>query len=117
MQRGTKRIVFLNTSILTSEGKFNYHKATLEQIEIILQGEHKNTPRLSAVDHEATAAIFSKLTGETIPVNRIQYKQEFSDLCIILKLKGRPPEGKILTRHEIEEIGYEFGILYKIVSI
>jgi len=114
MQRGTKRIVFLNTSILTAEGGFYYHNECLERVLDILQNEHKNTPRLSAVGHGSTAAVFSELTGENVPVNRIQYKQEFSDLCIVLKMKGRPPEGKVLNREEMEKIGYEFGILYQL---
>lgn len=36
-----------------------------------------------------------------------------NEIAIVFKLKGRPEEGKILTIQEIEEIGYEFGVLIR----
>jgi len=30
---------------------------------------------------------------------------------LVFKLKGRVPEGKVLSREELEAIGYEFGLL------
>jgi hypothetical protein len=44
-------------------------------------------------------------------MNRIQYQQAPGNTALVFKLKGRAPEGKILTTKEIEEIGYEWGIL------
>ncbi|HNC58634.1 MAG TPA: DUF1874 domain-containing protein [Leptospiraceae bacterium] len=55
----------------------------------------------------------SELLGVTVPVNRIEYRQETGDTAIVFKLKGRPPEGAILSKEQLEEIGYDFGIIVK----
>ena len=68
-------------------------------------------PLLSAIGHETTAQILTELLGFEIPVNRIEYRQEPGDIALVFKLRGRPSEGKILTRDEIEAMGYDFGIL------
>ncbi len=54
---------------------------------------------------------YQPLLGVPVPVNRIQYEQTTGDLAVVFKLRGRPPEGKILTAEEIEAIGYDFGLL------
>ena len=105
----SKRIVFLNTTILTCDGIFSLHTQPLANVRELLSAVKDE--RLSAIGHESTALILSELLGETIECNRIQYKQEIGDLAICFKLNGRPPEGKILTKEEIEAIGYEFKFL------
>ena len=106
-----KRIVFLNTSIVTTEGFFSYEKTTLENVKETISGAGDNI--LSAIGHQSTADILTELTGIEVPVNRIMYEQEKNDLAIVFKLRGRPEEGKILSREEIEEIGYDFFYLRK----
>jgi hypothetical protein len=49
-----------------------------------------------------------------VPQNRVEFKQTADDLGLVLKLKQRPPPGKILSREEIEEIGYEFGLITRL---
>jgi hypothetical protein len=101
------RIVFLNTSILTCDGVFSMRTVTLDEVKA-LPG---TIERLSAIGHASTAEILTELLGDKIAVNRIEYKQEPGDLAVVFKLKGRPPEGTILSRNEIEAIGYEFKFL------
>jgi hypothetical protein len=73
-----------------------------------------NRETLSAIGHESTAQILSDLLGIDVPVNRIQFAQQEEQTALVFKLQGRPPEGKILTREEIETIGYKFQILRRI---
>jgi hypothetical protein len=101
------KIVILNTSILTNYGKFNYYSVSLE----IVKESVLNREILSAVGHESTAQIISSLLNIQCPVNRIQYIQHPRDCVFIFKLNGRPPEGKILSIKEIEEIGFTWGRL------
>jgi len=96
----------LNTSILTNFGEYSYCPLTLDDVKITIQGGFN-----SAIGHEAAAQIISDLLGVDCPVNRIYYKMEVGDLALVFKLNGRPPEGRILSREEIEEIGYSWGIL------
>lgn len=99
-------VTILNTSIITSFGNFSYAPLTLEEaIEKVEDGF------VSAIGHESTAVIISTLLNIECKMNRIQYSQEAGDEALVFKLKGRPPEGTILSLQEIEEIGYEWGLL------
>ena len=108
-----KRIVFMNTSIITSIGTFTYDIETLEYLQNFIIS-NPGIEKISAIGHQSTSDILTELFGFSIPLNRIQYKQEVGDYCIVFKLNGRPEEGKILTREEVEKIGYEFYVLEKI---
>lgn len=66
---------------------------------------------MSAIGHQSTADILTELLDMPIPMNRILFQQEPGQKAICFKLKGRPEEGKILSREEIEQIGYEFKLL------
>lgn len=101
-------ITILNTSIITSHGSYTYKACSLEQAKqlVAVAGGYQ-----SAVGHETTAAVISTLLGVFVKMNRIQYQQQPGDTALVFKLKERAPEGKILTAEEIEEIGYEWGVL------
>lgn len=104
------KIVFLNCSIMTTEGLFLKKKVSLEEVKKIIDDADTI---LSAIGHESTATILSKLVDREIPVNRIKYEQNCNDLAIVFQLRARPHEGKILSQEEIEEIGYDFYIVKK----
>lgn len=104
-------ITILNTSILTNFGAYNYHSISLLDAQQIVE----NNPFQSAIGHQATADILTSLLGVTVPMNRIQYSQQQGDTALVFKLKGRAEEGKILTVAEIEEMGYEFGLLKRLM--
>ena len=109
------KLAILNTSILTNFGSFSYKQIDLPSaISAVQIDGFASDGILSAVGHESTAAILTDLLGVEIPVNRIQFAQEVGQKALVFKLKGRAPEGKILSREEIEEIGYEFGLLTRL---
>lgn len=107
-------ITVLNTSILTNFGKYQYNEISLDRAREIAQQANGFGLLASAVGHQSTCDILTKLLGVTIPMNRIEYKQEVGTAALLFKLKGRPEEGKILTVEEIEEIGYNFGLLIRL---
>lgn len=102
-------VALLNTSILTDFGSYDYIPITTEAAKNLIA----NRSTISAIGHQSTADIMSSLLDSEINMNRIQFKQQRYQRAIVFKLKGRPEEGKILTRLEIEKIGYEFGLLIK----
>lgn len=102
-----KTITLLNCAIITSEGNYSLKKTTLEEVKELIEYVEIQ----SAIGHRATAEILTELLGTNVPMNRIQYEQQTGEIAIVFKLKSRIPEGKILTREEIEQIGYEFCIL------
>lgn len=99
-----KKVALLNTTIATVDGVFEVRTITLEKAREIAQSNEL----LSAIGHESTAQIMSELLQVNVPVNRIQFSQELNQTALVFKLKGRAPEGVILTKKEIEAIGYEF---------
>lgn len=102
-------VTILNTSILTNFGSYKYEPLTLtESKELISNGFE------SAVGHQSTCDVLSKLLGVEVKMNRIQYSQNIGDVALVFKLKGRPEEGKILTIHEIDSVGFEFGKLTRL---
>lgn len=105
-----RKTVLLNTSILTDYGIFGYVPLSLEDAIDIASRENVE----SAIGHEATAQILAEVLGIPVAVNRTNTKQAPGDQAIVFKLRGRPLEGKILTREQVDEIGYDFGLLTRI---
>lgn len=73
---------------------------------------------VSAVGHESTAAIMSELLGVQVPVNRIQVVPVPGDKLLCFKLKRRTPEGVVLSKEEIKQLGYEWVLMtyYKTIG-
>jgi len=107
----------LNTSIITGlpavgepPATYRIKARTLQDVKVTMM----TNPWQSAIGHTATAEILTDLTGYIVPVNRIEYRQEIGDTAIVFKLRGRAPEGVILTREQIEEIGYDFYLMTRL---
>lgn len=105
-----RKTVLLNTSILTDYGVYGYTPLSLEDAVLIANRENLE----SAIGHQATAEILTELLSVPVAVNRTNNKQAPGDQAIVFKLRGRPEEGKILTREDIDRIGYDFGLLTRI---
>ena len=103
--------ILLNTSIITTEGTFQLKKLTLENVLMGIDADGGPETVFSAIGHESTAQILTELLGFHVPFNRIQFEQIEGETAYVFKLRGRPGEGKILTKSEIEKIGYDFFYL------
>lgn len=102
------KIALLNTSIITGDGSYEYR--TISQPDALrLLDDHDGT--VSHIGHDSTAAIMTELLGVDVPMSRVPYTQRAGDIALVFKLNGRPPEGRILSREEIESIGYTWGLL------
>ena len=106
------KLALLNTSILTTAGAYRLINITLDDARRIVSDHAGNLD--SAIGHQSTAEIMTTLLGTEIPVNRQMLTQEVGQAALVFKLNGRPPEGKILTVEEIEEIGYKFQVLKRL---
>lgn len=70
----------------------------------------RSSPVVSAVGHSATAAALSTILGVPIKENRIAVRMVKGDKAIHLVLSARLPEGKVLSRDELEGIGYDLAL-------
>jgi len=100
-------IALLNTSIATADGTYTLETITIDQAKNLIQ----NRETISAVGHGPTARVMTDMLGIDVPENRIEFEQQPGQTALVFKLNRRLPEGKILSREEIEQIGYKFQIL------
>lgn len=107
-------MILTNTNIVTSEGIYQNRKATLEEVCLHIDAWGGKHGMKSAIGHESTAKILTELLGFEVKANRVPYEQREREVAIVFKLKGRPPEGKILSKKEIETIGYDFYFLVRL---
>lgn len=109
-----RTLTILNTSILTSYGRFSYDPISLgEAKQIVRDYQAKGKTVQSAIGHQSTADLLTTLLEFPVAVNRMEFRQTVDDAALIFKLKQRAPEGKILSCEDIEAIGYEFGLLVR----
>ena len=102
----------LNSSVVPCAGLWDVQSVSLGRARI-----YADRPSLtSAIGHESTAAPLSQLLEINVPVNRILVTPVEGDTLLCFKLKGRAPEGKILTVAELEELGYEFFVMELVYS-
>lgn len=104
------KLALLNTSILTNDGEYKLESISLEQVHNLVR-EYGLKEFDSAIGHESTAQILTELLSIEVLVNRQMFAQEVGQKALVFKLNGRPLEGKILNREEIEAIGYSFKLL------
>lgn len=104
-------VAVLNTSIVTADGSFTLETISLDEAKALVADPAEV---LSAVGHESTSQILTELLGVTVPVNRIQFAQQQGQVALVFKLHGRPQEGTILSREEIEAVGYSFKKLTRL---
>jgi hypothetical protein len=101
------QVLILNCAIITAHGNYSYQPIPVKDAKTLI-----NTKGfISAVGHESTAKILSEILETDIPQNRIQANQEPGQEALVFSMKQRIPEGKILSREEIEEIGYTLNLL------
>jgi len=106
------KLALLNTTIATTDGLYEIKTVTLGTAKSLVHHALDAGVELdSAIGHESTAAIMSELLDTDIPVNRQMFAQQEGQQALVFKLKGRAPEGVILSSEEIETIGYEFKIM------
>lgn len=104
------KIAVLNGPIVTSFGNYTYFPVPIESAKILINAAEFS----SFVGHESTAQIVSELLEKPIGYSRKELKQKIGQIALVFRLKQRAPEGKVLNKTEVEEIGYEFGILYRL---
>jgi hypothetical protein len=86
------------------EVRVKLKRITVEEAKELLKGSF-----VSAVGHEGTTKLLSELLGVNIPTNRITVYFQRGDKGIHFFLKERLPEGKVLSKEELQ--GLQFWLV------
>ena len=103
-------IALFNGTVCTTNGIYSVKDIDIETAKALIV---KNG-FVSAIGHDATAEIMSNILEQDIPMNRIQFHQKVGQKAVVFKLNERPPEGQILTREEVERVGFSLKIMERI---
>ena len=103
-------IYLLNTPILTTYGIYRF-TGPLDTETVV---QRIGNGFSSAIGHAASAEFLSQLLGLDIPCQRIRVEMQPDDSALVLRLKTRLPEGKVLTRDELATLDYELGWLERL---
>lgn len=88
---------------------------TLEQAKDLVKSHYMNGTLQSAVGHQATADLLTRVLGITIPMNRVEIYLGLYDSILAFSLNRRLREGEVITDiSKLEEIGFRF-ILYEAI--
>ena len=99
----------MNTPVLTSYGVFKFKRISIEETRELLKDGF-----ISAVGHQGTAELLSKLLGIEIPHNRVMVKMKTGDKAVVFRVLQRLPEGTVLNEEEIKKVPFELGLLEKV---
>lgn len=111
MQENAKMpVAIFNGVIVTTNGLYS-----VSDIDIVTARKYiKQNGFISAIGHEATAQVLSEILGITIPVNRVELQQQVGQKAIALKLNHRAPEGQILNKQQIMEVGFTLKLIERL---
>ncbi|MTI66753.1 MAG: DUF1874 domain-containing protein [Firmicutes bacterium] len=104
------KVGIFNGTVATTNGVYKISDIDIKEAKKLLL---KNG-FISAIGHKSTAEAISDAFEMDIPMNRINFKQKVSQKAVVFKLNKRPPEGSILSREEIEKIGYSFKLMERL---
>jgi hypothetical protein len=103
-------LYLLNAPVVTDYGEWRFEgPLSLEQARALAAGGF-----VSAIGHEGSARLLSTLLGQEVPTARIVASLAPGDRALVLRLKGRLPEGKVLSEEEVRQVGYELGLLTRV---
>ena len=94
-------------------------RLSIDEVKYLVTGAIKRGKEIkSIIGHQSTAELMSNILGFKVEANREFYQMQDRDLLLVIQLKERLEEGKVLTREEIEkkleEGKIEFWAVWKI---
>ncbi len=107
----SRPVALLNAAVMTADGMYS--------LRVIPLGEARQLVRthgfVSAIGHEATANVISRLLQINCPMNRHDFKQNPGQIALIFRLKHRLAEGLVVrSEEELEALGYTFARLKRV---
>ena len=106
--KSAKRLVLANAfslGMLENDCSVRFKRVDIEDVKkFVIYAIKHGLEIKSVIGHESTAKILSELLNYNVAVNREMYKMQKYDLLVVFQLKERLPEGKILSKEELEKL-------------
>lgn len=99
----------LNMEVEGGINKLRVKKINIEEVKELI---NNNPDFVSAIGHEATAKVLSKLLGITIVPQRISIKLNPDDKLVVFQLGVRLPEGFVIkNEEELAKLKFDFYLV------
>jgi hypothetical protein len=98
----------INAPIITTFGIYEFRPYEREAERLDL------SEAVSAIGHESTAQLLTRILGFPVKSNRIEVKMEVNEHALVYVLKSRISEGKILSFEELANLEYDLCILTRV---
>jgi hypothetical protein len=100
----------LNAPILTAYGDFRFEgPLPLGAARAFVRQDLR-----SAIGHESTARLLSRLLGVDVPCRREAVRMQPGDQALVFRLPGRQSEAAVLDERALEAAEHEFGLLTRL---
>ena len=102
-------LYLMSTTVIPHGADGVWRMATItaaEAVDLVHAGEWT-----SAVGHESSADAMSAALGAPVAMNRLTVEPQPGDSFLCLRLHRRPPEGAILSRDQLEELGFSWALM------
>jgi len=87
----------------------DFYLIAIKKIDLDFVKENlKNIEFYSCIGHKETAEFLTLLLDVEVKFNRENIKLNFGDKMVVFQLNERLPEGKILTKEELQNYNYAF---------
>ena len=104
------KVGIFNGTVATTNGLYRVSDLSIRDAKKLL----RENGYISAIGHESTAKIISELMEMDILMNRIDFAQMVGQKAVVFKLNRRPKEGTVLSRAQVEEVGYSFKLMERL---
>ena len=110
------KLFLLNAPIMPNSGIYVFEIVDKQKfIDTFNEYKSNGFEIVSAIGHEATAKLLTELLNYEVPVNRIAIEFQDRDVALVIKLKQRLEEGKVLNSQELKNMinagMIEFGLI------